>query len=101
MSVAGCRLYAGQHMAGLAVKAGNGTQSESDRQSIQDEIDQLITEIDRVSEKTKFNEAYLLKGSGKNKNAGEVSAKVNEKIQEGFITKATGNIFSGVAKGKL
>ena len=44
-----------QRMNELAVKAGNGTMSESDRQSIQDEIDQLITEIDRVSETTKFN----------------------------------------------
>ncbi len=36
----------------------------SDRQAIQDEIDQLTTEIDRVSETTKFNETYLLKGDG-------------------------------------
>ncbi|MDE6608344.1 MAG: flagellar hook protein [Lachnospiraceae bacterium] len=84
-----------QRMNELAVKAGNGTQSESDRQSIQDEIDQLITEIDRVSETTKFNETYLLKGSGKNKNAGEVSGKVDGKIQEGVVTKAKGNIFKG------
>ncbi len=33
-----------------------------DRQAIQDEIDQLTTEIDRVAETTKFNEIYLLKG---------------------------------------
>jgi flagellin len=50
----------------LAVQAANGTNSESDRQSIQDEISQLTTEIDRVAETTKFNETYLLKGgSGK------------------------------------
>ncbi len=83
-----------QRMNELAVKAGNGTQSESDRQSIQDEIDQLITEIDRVSETTKFNETYLLKGEGKDSGAGEVSAKVDGKIQEGVATKAAGNIFS-------
>ncbi|MBO5093614.1 MAG: flagellar hook protein [Lachnospiraceae bacterium] len=51
-----------QRMNELAVKAANGTNSETDRQSIQDEIDQLVTEIDRVSETTKFNETYLLKG---------------------------------------
>ena len=51
-----------QRMNELAVQAANGTNSTSDRQSIQDEIDQLTTEIDRVSETTKFNEAYLLKG---------------------------------------
>jgi flagellin len=46
----------------LAVQAANGTNSKSDRQSIQNEIDQLTTEIDRVAETTKFNETYLLKG---------------------------------------
>jgi flagellin len=51
-----------QRMNELAVQAANGTNSESDRSSIQDEIDQLTTEIDRVAETTKFNETYLLKG---------------------------------------
>ena len=51
-----------QRMNDLAVKSANGTQSTSDRESIQAEISQLITEIDRVSETTKFNETYLLKG---------------------------------------
>ena len=51
-----------QRMNELAVKASNGTMSEDDRSHIQDEIDQLVTEIDRVAETTKFNETYLLKG---------------------------------------
>ena len=63
-----------QRMNELAVQAANGTNSESDRQSIQDEIDQLTTEIDRVAETTKFNETYLLKGNGKTSTA-IVSAK--------------------------
>ncbi|MBQ6996440.1 MAG: flagellar hook protein [Lachnospiraceae bacterium] len=54
-----------QRMNELAVKASNGTNSESDRSSIQDEINQLVTEIDRVAETTKFNETYLLKGDSK------------------------------------
>lgn len=56
-----------QRMNELAVKASNGTMSESDRKAVQSEVDQLVTEIDRVSTTTKFNETYLLKGS----NAGE------------------------------
>ncbi|MBE5876014.1 MAG: flagellar hook protein [Lachnospiraceae bacterium] len=51
-----------QRMNELAVQAANGTNSTTDRQYIQDEIDQLVTEIDRVAETTKFNETYLLKG---------------------------------------
>ncbi len=45
-----------QRMNELATKAANGTNSVSDRQTIQDEISQLTTEIDRVAETTKFNE---------------------------------------------
>jgi flagellin len=51
-----------QRMNELAIQSANGTNSESDRTAIQNEIDQLTTEIDRVSETTKFNETYLLKG---------------------------------------
>jgi flagellin len=51
-----------QRMNELAVKSANGTNSTSDRSYIQDEIDQLTTEIDRVAQTTKFNETYLLKG---------------------------------------
>ena len=51
-----------QRMNELAVQSSNGTNSQTDRKAIQDEIDQLSSEIDRVSETTKFNETYLLKG---------------------------------------
>ena len=51
-----------QRMNELAVKAANGTNSKDDRDYIQNEVDQLISEIDRVAETTKFNETYLLKG---------------------------------------
>lgn len=51
-----------QRMNELCVQAANGTNSTTDRQYIQDEIDQLVTEMDRISETTKFNELYLLKG---------------------------------------
>ena len=52
-----------QRMNELAVKSANGTNSATDRDYIQNEIDQLTTEIDRVAETTKFNETYLLKGN--------------------------------------
>ena len=37
-----------QRMNELAVQASNGTMSEDDRQNVQDEVDQLVSEIDRV-----------------------------------------------------
>ena len=58
-----------QRMNELAVKAANGTNSMDDRSYIQNEIDQLTTEIDRVAETTKFNETYLLKGDQDNEKA--------------------------------
>lgn len=51
-----------QRMNELCVQAANGTNSKTDRQYIQDELDQLVSEIDRVAETTKFNDTYLLKG---------------------------------------
>ena len=63
-----------QRMNELATKAANGTNALSDRQTIQDEVDQLLTEIDRVAETTKFNETYLLKGD-KDKVTKYLSAK--------------------------
>ena len=67
-----------QRMNELAVKAANGTNSEDDRNYIQDEVNQLIKEIDRVSTTTKFNETYLLKGDNTVKftNPGNTAVKV-------------------------
>ncbi len=83
-----------QRMNELAVKAANGTMSEDDRGYIQDEIDQLITEIDRVSETTKFNESYLLKGDKEESDLADVSAIVGGTVQEATVVEAKGNIYS-------
>ena len=71
-----------QRMNELAVKAANGTQAENDRSYIQNEIDQLVTEIDRVSTTTKFNESYLLKGV----NQDGTAAKLTYETAKGNIT---------------
>ena len=63
-----------QRMNELAVKAANGTMSTDDRQTVQDEVEQLLTEIDRVAETTKFNELYMLKGDTSDKTV-KLSAK--------------------------
>jgi len=72
-----------QRMNELAVQASNGTNSESDRSSIQDEIDQLTTEIDRVAETTKFNETYLLKGANGTK---DIYVKAHDAGLDGTLT---------------
>ncbi|MDK2807295.1 MAG: flagellin [Clostridiales bacterium] len=46
----------------LSVQAVNGTNTTEDREAIQSEIDQLMTEIDRISTDTEFNTKTLLNG---------------------------------------
>ena len=73
-----------QRMNELAVQSSNGTNSSDDRQAIQDEVDQLTTEIDRVAETTKFNEIYLLKGD--NSNTKNVYMKGHDAGLKGTLT---------------
>ena len=73
-----------QRMNELAVQAANGTNSkDTDRKAIQDEIDQLNTEIDRVAETTKFNEIYLLKGDDGEKT---INMKAHDAGLKGTLT---------------
>ena len=89
-----------QRMNELAVKASNGTMSEDDRSYVQNEIDQLVTEIDRVSETTKFNETYLLKGAGDKSATVKADATIGTTSSEATVTAAKGNIYSGtIASG--
>ncbi len=52
-----------QRMRELSVQAANGTNTNSDRMSIQQELDQLTLEIQRISETTEFNTKTLLDGN--------------------------------------
>ncbi|WP_016915090.1 flagellin N-terminal helical domain-containing protein [Vreelandella stevensii] len=53
-----------QRVRELAVQAENGTNSAEDRQSIQNEIDQRLNEINRISEETNFNGTKVLQSDG-------------------------------------
>ena len=93
-----------QRMNELAVKSANGTNSADDRSYIQNEIDQLVTEIDRVSTTTKFNETYLLQGNAR----GTVSAtpadqKVTSKLADVELNAAAGSelVAGDVVLGKV
>ncbi len=95
-----------QRMNELAVQSANGTNSSDDRDAIQSEIDQLTKEIDRVSETTKFNETYLLKGSDSaNTNSTKVSNNSKVGTYQGFDITASAdkNIKSGdsITLGKV
>lgn len=52
-----------QRMRELAVQSGNDSNSDSDRAALQLEIDQLLTEMDRISERTVWGGKTLMGGS--------------------------------------
>lgn len=52
-----------QRIRELSVQAANGTNSLSERESIQQEINQLTKEVDRISKDTEYNQKTLLDGS--------------------------------------
>ena len=52
-----------QRMRELAVQAANDTNTDDDRTQIQNEIDQLTQEVDRIATTTEFNTKKLLDGS--------------------------------------
>ena len=58
-----------QRMNELTVKAANGTYTTTQKQYIADEVNQLISEIDRVATTTKFNDQKVLQGSTNDGNA--------------------------------
>lgn len=52
-----------QRMRELAVQASNDTNTSSDREEIQKEIDALTQEVDRIANNTEFNTQKLLNGN--------------------------------------
>jgi flagellin len=66
-------------MRDLSVQAANGTNSADDRKTIQNEVDQLYSEIDRISATTEFNGNKLLNGTSTN-NSFQVGANANQTI---------------------
>ncbi|MGD7006927.1 flagellin Hag [Metabacillus sp. 84] len=52
-----------QRMRELAVQGGNDTNVTADRTAIQDELNQLMSEVDRIATTTQFNTQNLLGGS--------------------------------------
>ncbi len=80
-----------QRMNELAVKAANGTMSEDDRSYVQNEVDQLKTEIDRVAETTKFNETYLLKGD-------DTKAEITDTVYKKFDVSSLKDSISASSK---
>ena len=68
-----------QRMNELAVQGANDTNEGIDRDAINQELDQLTQELDRISTTTQFNKQNLLDGQFTDKNL-QVGANANQKI---------------------
>src|SRR5690606_34679487 len=74
-----------QRIRELTVQAANGSNSESDLNSIQDEINQRLDEIDRVSRESEFNGRTILGADAQGLTV-QVGANDNQTISIGLRT---------------
>lgn len=71
-------------MKELAVQAANDIYSNEERQSIQDEINSLTAEIDRIADETDFNTQSLLNGNLTRRTYSDVSGVKQMEVSDGF-----------------
>ena len=76
-----------QRIRELSVQSANATNSASDRAALQSEVAQLVSEIDRVANNTKFNGISLLDGSFTSK-AFQVGANAAETVTVDSVASA-------------
>lgn len=72
-----------QRMRELSVQASNGTLTDTDREAIQKEVDQLTFEIDRIADHTQFNQKKLFRGSEEGRAFMEISSEQVAYTSEG------------------
>lgn len=98
-----------QRIRELSVQAANATNSSSDREALNDEVQQRIAEIDRISAQTAFNGLKVLDGSFKTQsfqvgaNAGEtISVNLTQSTRQdkiGEVFQTTDNFSAGAVSG--
>jgi flagellin len=79
-----------QRMRELAVQSSNDTNTDTDREELQKEMDQLVEEIDRVANTTEFNTKKLLNGDLEGVRDEAQSATFNEVSNSTVFSSITG-----------
>ncbi len=87
-----------QRMRELALQSANGSNTDLERQSLQEEVEQLKAEISSIAEKTNFNGQKLLDGSFQNTSF-QTGANVGEKIDVSIARTAEDTLGTSVANG--
>ena len=93
-----------QRVRELAVQSANASNSASDRQALQQEVNQLVAELDRVAQTTEFNGSKLLNGTfgtqqfqvGANANQTIVAATANLRTSVYGNNQVSGSSAAGV-----
>lgn len=84
-----------QRIRELAVQSANHTNSQADRDAIQQEVAELKHEIDRIANQTRFNGSALLDGSF-SATSFQVGANVGETIVIGSILDANTTVLGAI-----
>jgi flagellin len=85
-----------QRIRELAVQSANATNSASDRTALQAEVAQLVAEIDRVAQNTKFNGVALLDGTFTSK-AFQIGADITDTVSISAIASARTSAIGGTS----
>lgn len=75
-----------QRMREISNQSANGTNTNTDRQALQDEMNQLTSEINRIGNTTEFNTQKLLNGGIGSGESGKVTQATSAKVELGAIT---------------
>ncbi len=86
-----------QRMRELAVQASNDTLSDSDRAAVNSELQQLSSEIDAISLRTKFNGKNLLNGTL----ASAVNTSSEVKVGTVLASGATSTVPRSISRGSV
>lgn len=84
-----------QRQREIANQSANGTNTDADRQALQDEMNQLTSEINRIGNTTEFNTQKLLKGDGRTNLEGTGVAK------DGFLAAGKTNYTQATQTGTV
>jgi flagellin len=87
-----------QRMRELSVQAANGTVSGQDRQALQAEVTQLVSEIDNVANRTSFNGIRLLDGSS-NRLSLQTGSRAGQTVQLSIGSARAGDLGTGSVPG--
>lgn len=84
-----------QRMRELAVQASSDTNTAQDRLNLQDEMDQLTKEIDRIRNTTQFNTKNLLDGSmGSAVNTAVANENTSNVLKDGGLAATAGSLLT-------